>query len=94
MKKLILIYLMVLLLISSSCKEGKAVETVSIKVNDTAYSLKLIKEAEVKIDVVINGTGSLGKITSKNKIFYQFSGEKRDREIWKYNTDLELEKIF
>ena len=93
MKKLILLVLMVLLLISSNCKNEKSFKPISVVIKDIKAPLKLVKEKEVKIDVIIRGSAVIGKIDSSNHVFIQFSSDK-DKHVWRYNTSLELEKKF
>jgi len=90
--KCLMLMVSVVFIFIGACQERDVSQVKEIKVADTEYPMSFVKEKEVKIDAIMKWIPRLFRVEGSN-IFMEFSvGE--DTSIWRYNTDLELEKKF
>lgn len=92
MKKCLMVIIAISPILLSSCKGSGNLGVNEIKRGTGDFPLKIVKEKEIKIDLVFAGVGALTRL-DRPELYLEFIKDK-DLDIWQYNAELELEKKY
>jgi hypothetical protein len=86
--------LIILLIILSFCNKKENLEVTEINIHDNSYQVSVVKEKEVRVDVITKFTPDFAKIDDPEHILIMFKNGQGNWEIYKYDIALQFQNSF